>query len=593
MDKFGYQYGLGQTCVAMNVAFGFPEDIQFDAVDNWLESILGIECCPPNLDSGCEAAAEDIAALYIWRVMLIAESIRQASRLPVFGGGKILELKREWESGGQWEAKLAVPQVDGIPAGRVKTAYDVALKLLIWIAGNHQSPERAVAFLQDVHEKVIIPMRSMFSPGLSSLPILNVVHQRQIPFRHLGGGIYQLGWGCRRRAIQISAVDTDSAIGGLLSGQKHLTATMLGAAGLPVPEHRLVGSEQGAIKAAELIGWPVVVKPADRNRGEGVSVGIDNQAALLTAFGEAAELSGKVLVEKEVPGVCHRLFISNGAFLYATKRRPIGVAGDGQHSVAELAQAANQAELAKAPWLRQDLIPVDAEAMELLSSKGLGLNSVPRENELVPFRMIESGRWGGIMEDVSHLVHPDNIRIAIRAAEVCGLYNTGIDVLTTDIARPWHETGAVIIEANFGPALGTSEASRKRLPTFIENFVQDDGRIPVEVFVGNEEAMALAKSRQAELIDSGISCYLTSQAQTISSQREAVLMAFTGVFNRSVALLMNSDVEALILVVQDNELLTTGLPVDKIQRLSVSGRENSSANIDQLENVINLLKMYE
>ena len=44
------------------------------------------------------------------------------------------------------------------------------------------------------------------------------------------------------------------------------------ALGLPVPAQSLVRSERGAVRAAEKIGYPVVVKPYNANHGRGVSL---------------------------------------------------------------------------------------------------------------------------------------------------------------------------------------------------------------------------------------------------------------------------------------------------------------------------------
>ena len=67
---------------------------------------------------------------------------------------------------------------------------------------------------------------------------------------HLGGGVFQLGWGRRSRLIDRSMVDADSAIGAKLSQNKFLTANMLRDAGLPAPEHLIVSTPEQAVQAA-------------------------------------------------------------------------------------------------------------------------------------------------------------------------------------------------------------------------------------------------------------------------------------------------------------------------------------------------------
>src|SRR5258706_165871 len=60
---------------------------------------------------------------------------------------------------------------------------------------------------------------------------------------------------------------------------------------------------------------------------------------------------------------------------------------------------------------------------------------------------------GGTASDVTDDVHPDNVRLAERAARVIGLDICGIDIMATDVRTPFNENGAVIIEINAAPGL--------------------------------------------------------------------------------------------------------------------------------------------
>ena len=90
------------------------------------------------------------------------------------------------------------------------------------------------------------------------------------------------------------------------------------------------------------------------------------------------------------------------------------------------------------------------------------LASIPDPGTWVALRRIESTDWGGVDEEVTALIHPDNLKAALMATELFGLDMAGIDIISTDISRPWFETGAVINEVNFAPLLGGAEISRRR-----------------------------------------------------------------------------------------------------------------------------------
>src|SRR5690606_15284085 len=208
-----------------------------------------------------------------------------------------------------------------------------------------------------------------------------------------------------------STTARDSALGARLAQSKHDSAALLRAAGLPAPVHGLVRRRNDALPLAHRLGWPLVVKPADGDRGEGVTVDVQADETLLEAFDRALAASSRrqVLIERQVAGVCHRIFIAAGRLLYAVKRLPKSVIGDGKSTVAMLIALANRAERARPPWDRTELFPDDAQALEALRRAGYRLDSVPPARAIVPLRRIESTAEGGHDEDVTTLVHPENL----------------------------------------------------------------------------------------------------------------------------------------------------------------------------------------
>lgn len=130
--------------------------------------------------------------------------------------------------------------------------------------------------------------------------------------------------------------------------------------------------------------------------------------------------------------------------------------------------------------------------------------------------------------------------------------------------------GAVINEVNFAPTLGDGPVSIGYISAFLQGLVDGDGRIPIEVFVGAASAMDAPIARQRELTHQGIRCFLTGQERTYDDSGTEILFTFRGLSRRCRALLMNPRMEALILVVQTDEFLHTGLPFDRVARLILS-----------------------
>jgi len=156
----------------------------------------------------------------------------------------------------------------------------------------------------------------------------------------------------REQFFQAIEKDVAQAFAGAATRGKS-TFEVLRAAGLPAPVHAQVRTLDQARAAAQRLGFPLVVKPADQEGGEGVAVDVD-APGLEAAFEQACKCSPtrRVLVERQVPGVCHRLFIAAGRLLYAVRRLPMGVYADARSSIAALVEAECGRQQGLPPWKR-------------------------------------------------------------------------------------------------------------------------------------------------------------------------------------------------------------------------------------------------
>ncbi len=138
---------------------------------------------------------------------------------------------------------------------------------------------------------------------------------------------------------------------------------------------------------------------------------------------------------------------------------------------------------------------MDVLALTELVRQGLQIDAVPEAAQFVALRRIETTAWGGVDEDVTATIHPENLRAALASGALFGLDVAGIDMISDDITVPWPANGAVINEVNFAPTLGQGVVSRLHVKTHLTRLLGGDGRIPVEVYSGN--AVALTNARQA------------------------------------------------------------------------------------------------
>lgn len=589
-----------QIRMHLPLRFMLPPDPDMTLLDRWLTDVLEIPA--PSFDNTVDTA--NTATQWLKRCLLVCRELMQGGQLPVFETPAVISCRQSSVDSVQWDAIVSLPRLDNIPPAAYNLALQSSLRFGLW-AGRHPiNDDNLTKLFTTMRKEVITPLCNLAPTGKSTLPILKVANQLGIPFIHLGSSIYQLGWGHKARRIDRSTTGEDSAMGSKLAQDKVVTANLLRQAGLPAPVHRVVSTLDEARTVSEKIGWPVVIKPADRDRGEGVTVDVTSDT-LKHAFESASALSKtkKIIVERQVAGCCHRLVIAGGKLLYALKRQAPSIVGDGQKSIGQLLETARLEQRRRALWKRATVNPVDDEVRAVLAAAGYDENSVPEAGQRIFLRKIESTQWGGTFEEVSEETHPDNIRIAVDAAQLFGLHTCGIDIITDDISRPWHESDAIINEVNYAPLLGGTEQSRNYLPTLLKQLIVGDGRIPVEVYVGGQDARAAATTRWETLYEDDISACLSNDLETFSHTAEPWPMPFSSLFQRVRAMILSPRVEVLIMVVQTTEFQVTGLPLEQVNTVHwfddnvfvyhpETGRTQQSAPPEQISNLKNQLRTW-
>ena len=289
--------------------------------------------------------------------------------------------------------------------------------------------------------------------GPSTASIVHAAEAREIPWIRLNDqSLIQLGYGRYQQRIQATVTSRTPHIAVEIASDKEETNKLLANIGLPVPKQRLVQSASRAVGAAERIGYPVVCKPYNANHGRGVSINLMTPDEVRAAFTRAQEHSRSVIVESFITGHDHRMLVVAGELVAAAKRLPGHVVGDGRHTVRELVELVNQDPrrgIGHEKVLTR--IELDDQAMGLIEKLGLTPESVPAAGAELFLRLTANLSTGGTATDVTDVVHPDNIEMAVRAIQVIGLDVGGVDFLTPDITRSYKDVGGAICEVNAAP----------------------------------------------------------------------------------------------------------------------------------------------
>ena len=305
----------------------------------------------------------------------------------------------------------------------------------------------ALARLRELDEDVRL--------GPSTGSIVAAAVKRGIPFRRLtDGSMVQFGWGSRQKRIQAAETSNTSAIAESIAQDKELTKMLLNAAGVPVPNGRVVETVEDAWAAAQEIAAPVVIKPRDGNQGKGVAVNISSHEQIVAAFNAAVKISDEIIVERYLPGHDYRLLVIGKTLVAAARRDPPQVIGDGVHTIRQLVDTVNSDPLrgdGHATSLTK--IRFDDIALATLSKQNFDAESIPPQGARIVLRNNANLSTGGTATDVTDDVHPELAARAVAAAQMVGLDICGVDIVCNTVHAPLEEQEGGIVEVNAAPGL--------------------------------------------------------------------------------------------------------------------------------------------
>ena len=558
-QRAGYAFGMRQPSVEMELILDRPAQFEMTAAQSCLSELFEMapEDCP--LVRAFDEVQLDSQLLDLLGCTCgLARHLLQEGGVPVFAPEVILDARTPDAEPSRVRLHLRIPMIDHVPRGQVVAAYAHALSITWTFTKPEGLREDPKPIADALCKDFIMPMRKVFEWGLSTRPLFKEAFDRDIPFSHLSTGVFQLGTGVHSRLVARSATDSDSALGARISHRKDQTQVFLQDMGAPTADMILVRDAETALQAAHKIGFPVVIKPADLDRSEGVFVDLQNDTSVRDAYAAASRLSSLIMVQRQIRGYCHRLVVFHGRFVFGFTRHPAAVEGDGMKSVRELVDRFNNIQLRKAKHLQAKPIPFDDEALSCLKHQHLGPDDIPGTGVFAFMRKANVAQYAGHNEIITDRVHPENIALAERVSRMFRLESVGIDFISNDPSRPWQETGAAITELNFQPQIGENTA-RANLAAMFPNGTH--GTIPVICFVGGKAAMKAGRKYFDEILTKGIKAVLTSHDTTIGSDGAIYQLDIgKGLSPRCTALLRDPSISELVVVVQTTEFTISGPP---------------------------------
>jgi len=338
--------------------------------------------------------------------------------------------------------------------------------------------------------------------------------KRGIPVHYLyEENQFQWGYGKTQVRGRSTVLHVDGIKDTEFTTYKDMVGEFLEVCGLPTPKGKACNSLEELIEEAHALGFPVVVKPVDGHKGQGVTTGIENDAqvekalkVIMSSTANGKIPTGGVLVQRQIYGYDHRLVTVGGKFAAALKRIPAYVVGNGKNTIKELIDVENlkevRADTARSPLCK---IKLDEDMLDFMKKQNLSPETIPAEGQEIVLRRVANISAGGVSINVTKDMHPKNIEMVENISRFFNVNVMGIDVLAKDISQPWTAGNFGIIEINAGPGvfmhLAPAEGGAVDIPGKIMEHLfgtkPGAGRIPI--IAGNNISDNLIQKIVAEL----------------------------------------------------------------------------------------------
>jgi glutathione synthase/RimK-type ligase-like ATP-grasp enzyme len=240
----------------------------------------------------------------------------------------------------------------------------------------------------------------------------------------------------------------NNATASTLASDKYFTNIILESAGVPTlggeyfflhdrhRAHRTAGRErEDASEYFRRLGATAFIKPLQGSRGDFAQV-IHDDASLVRYLGEVSQTYDSILIQPIASGIEYRVFLLDDETVYAARKYPPFVLGDGVHSIRDLLAAHNEALRSRG------LSPASDDrdpSLDAVLAKG--------ERRDIPGRMNLSA--GGTM--VLEAPRSDAAFVLARkAARTLGLRVAAVDMFTDIGGGP---EAIRVIEVNSNPSI--------------------------------------------------------------------------------------------------------------------------------------------
>lgn len=455
--------------------------------------------------------------------------------------------------------------------------------------------------LQDPNTRLLIraaEARGLPWMNLDQLPF-DAIDTNRLP-RH---GLLQIGHGHRQRVLLGSLYLPEPTQTRIQT--RGATRAALARSGLPIPagdpDNSHINRASRARRAAERIGYPVVLRPTLQSPLETPALQRPVYGPLLTpehvsvVYESLATHSREQTMEAFVAGDRQRWIVIGGKVHAVARCTPPSVTGDGCRTVAELIQAEVLQE-AKQPgataWRRMTENTSDLDLR--LHLQGLRLDSVPAAGRNVILGADTAPHHGGACADFTDAADSVLAELVLAAARACELSTfCAIDLVVTD---PEHSQ-AVVVDVVAGPDLvghlyPDTGKPRDLAAALLDYWYPDpeQARVPILAVTGTNGKTTTAAMTAAIMGQAGYRIALATTVGVVVDGQWLIRGDVAGITGAMIAL-ADRRTEALVVETARGGLIKMGLPFDRCDVAGCLNVDDDHIGLDGIGSVEDLARV--
>lgn len=223
---------------------------------------------------------------------------------------------------------------------------------------------------------------------------------------------------------------------------------------LPHAEGDVFRAAKEALKYAEKLNFPLVVKPRSGSLSVHTTCNIQSEPALREAIRVVQIVDRDFIIERYILGDVYRVTVVGNDFLACCLREPPNVVGDGIRSVEELLKEKNlhssRGDLHKKNFTLHKIY-LNEKARSLMAARGMNEKSVPARGEKIYLHDKVILACGADIHDRTDELHEVNRSMFLSLPKLLRAPMVGIDFICQDISKPYYEQSCAIIDANSLP----------------------------------------------------------------------------------------------------------------------------------------------